>query len=344
MSPLPDSAGPNAAQNNNSDTALDTASVTALARAVLETEAQAVAKLVDRIDQNFIQACKILLQCEGRIVVSGMGKSGHIAGKIAATLASTGSPAFFVHPGEASHGDLGMVRDNDVIIGISNSGNSPELLSLLPTIKRLGIPLIALSGQLQSPLAQAATVTLDIGVEREACPMGLAPTASTTATLAMGDTLAIALLSARGFTEEDFALSHPGGSLGRKLLLRVSDIMVAGTSTPMVGTNIPVTHALKESSDKGLGFVLVTDEQQGLLGIFTDGDLRRAIDQGIDLKVTPVSEVMTKVAHTIMQDELAATAVAKMQQHRINALPVTDNEGYLKGAINMHLLLAAGVV
>lgn len=344
MPPIPDSTHPTADQQGDSDVVLDTASLTSLARAVIETEAQAVAKLADRIDHSFVEACKILLRCEGRIVVSGMGKSGHIAGKIAATLASTGSPAFFVHPGEASHGDLGMVRDNDVIIGISNSGNSPELLSLLPTIKRLGIPLIALSGTLDSPLAKAATVTLDIGVEREACPMGLAPTASTTATLAMGDTLAIALLSARGFTEEDFALSHPGGSLGRKLLLRVSDIMVAGTDTPMVSTAIPVTHALKESSDKGLGFVLVTNDQQRLLGIFTDGDLRRAIDQGIDLKVTPVGDVMTKVAHTISQDELAATAVAKMQQHRINALPVTDKAGQVRGAINMHLLLAAGVV
>lgn len=323
---------------------VDPEALTTLARAVLETEAQAITRLSERIDQHFIEACTILLQCRGRIVVSGMGKSGHIAGKIAATLASTGSPAFFIHPGEASHGDLGMVLKDDVIIGISNSGNSPELLSLLPTIKRLGIPLVALSGNLQSPLAQAATVTLDIGVEREACPMGLAPTASTTATLAMGDALAIALLSARGFTEEDFALSHPGGSLGRKLLLRVSDIMVASPRVPMVDTATQIAAALQESSDKGLGFVLVTGSDNRLCGIFTDGDLRRAIDQNISLKNTQVQDVMTEVAHTIKADELAAAAVAMMQEHRINALPVTDNEGRVQGAINMHMLLAAGVV
>lgn len=323
---------------------VDPEALTTLARAVLETEAQAITRLSMRIDQSFIEACNILLQCRGRIVVSGMGKSGHIAGKIAATLASTGSPAFFVHPGEASHGDLGMVLKDDVIIGISNSGNSPELLSLLPTIKRLGIPLVALSGNLQSPLAQAATVTLDIGVEREACPMGLAPTASTTATLAMGDALAIALLSARGFTEEDFALSHPGGSLGRKLLLRVSDIMAADSQIPMVDATTQITEALQESSDKGLGFVLVTGKNNSLCGIFTDGDLRRAIDQDTDLKNTDVGDVMTHVAHTITADELAATAVAMMQKHRINALPVTDTDGRVLGAITMHLLLAAGVV
>lgn len=323
---------------------VDPEALTTLARAVLETEAQAITRLSMRIDQSFIEACNILLQCRGRIVVSGMGKSGHIAGKIAATLASTGSPAFFVHPGEASHGDLGMVLKDDVIIGISNSGNSPELLSLLPTIKRLGIPLVVLSGNLQSPLAQAATVTLDIGVEREACPMGLAPTASTTATLAMGDALAIALLSARGFTEEDFALSHPGGSLGRKLLLRVSDIMAADSQIPMVDATTQITEALQESSDKGLGFVLVTGKNNSLCGIFTDGDLRRAIDQDTDLKNTDVGDVMTHVAHTITADELAATAVAMMQKHRINALPVTDTDGRVLGAITMHLLLAAGVV
>ncbi len=322
----------------------DPEALTTLAKAVLETEAKAVAQLGERIDQNFIDACGILLQCQGRIVVSGMGKSGHIAGKIAATLASTGSPAFFVHPGEASHGDLGMVLKDDVIIGISNSGNSPELLSLLPTIKRLAIPLVALSGNPQSPLAKAATVTLDIGVEREACPMGLAPTASTTATLAMGDALAIALLSARGFTEEDFALSHPGGSLGRKLLLRVSDIMVASPRIPMVKAATAVADALLESSDKGLGFVLVTSNDIKLSGIFTDGDLRRAIDRDVDLKNTKVCDVMTHVAHTIDAGELAASAVAMMQKHRINALPVTDKEGRVQGAINMHLLLAAGVV
>lgn len=327
---------------NKSD--IDASSLTALARAVLETEAEAVASLGERIDGEFVEACRILLECRGRIVVSGMGKSGHIAGKIAATLASTGSPAFFVHPGEASHGDLGMVRSDDVIIGISNSGNSPELLSLLPTIKRLGIPLIALTGKAESPLARASTVMLDIGVSREACPMGLAPTASTTATLAMGDALAIALLSARGFTEEDFALSHPGGSLGRKLLLRVSDVMVAGDGIPRVQTDTLVPGALLASSDKGLGFVLISESDNRLGGIFTDGDLRRAIDQNVDLRTTPVQQVMTLVAHTINKGELAAAAVSMMQEHRINALPVIDADGRIEGALNMHLLLAAGVV
>lgn len=315
-----------------------------LARAVLETEARAVESLASRIDDNFVEACRILLGCRGRIVVSGMGKSGHIAGKIAATLASTGSPAFFVHPGEASHGDLGMVQHDDVMIGISNSGNSPELISLLPTIKRLAIPLIALTGKESSPIAQAATVTLDIGVEREACPMGLAPTASTTATLAMGDALAIALLSARGFDEEDFARSHPGGALGRKLLLRVSDVMVKRDSVPIVQPDRLIPEALSESSGKGLGFVMICDQHDHLQGIFTDGDLRRAIDQNIDLKSTAVSKVMTPAAQSIDMDELAATAVARMQQHRINALPVTGSDGKVTGAINMHLLLSAGVV
>jgi len=326
------------------DKDIDAPGLTSLARAVLETEARAVESLASRIDDNFVQACRLLLGCRGRIVVSGMGKSGHIAGKIAATLASTGSPAFFIHPGEASHGDLGMVQQDDVMIGISNSGNSPELLSLLPTIKRLAIPLVALTGNAASPLARAATVMLDIGVEREACPMGLAPTASTTATLAMGDALAIALLSARGFSEEDFALSHPGGSLGRKLLLRVSDVMVDGENVPMVLPETLIPEALRESSEKGLGFVLVCDQKEQLAGIFTDGDLRRAIDQTIDLKTTAVKTVMTPVAQSIDQNELAATAVARMQQHRINALPVTNSDGKVMGAINMHLLLSAGVV
>lgn len=315
-----------------------------LARAVLQTEADAVQRLAERIDDAFVSACRLLLSCKGRIVVSGMGKSGHIAGKIAATLASTGSPAFFVHPGEASHGDLGMVRDEDVFIGISNSGNSPELLALLPTITRMSVPLIAFCGQRNSPLAENATVYLDISVEREACPMGLAPTASTTAALAMGDALAIALLSARGFTEEDFARSHPGGALGRKLLLRVADVMVKGEQVPLVEPQVSISDALLESSHKGLGFVLVVDEKQKLLGIFTDGDLRRSIDQQHDLRITPIHTVMTPTGQTIESDELAAKAVACMEQHRISALPVVDKHRVVQGAINMHLLLAANVV
>jgi len=260
----------------------------ALARAVLQTEARAIEQLVPRINADFIKACHLLLACKGRIVVSGMGKSGHIAGKIAATLASTGSPAFFVHPGEASHGDLGMVRDEDVFIGISNSGSSPELLALLPTIKRMAVPLIAFCGKHDSPLAKNAEVTLDISVEKEACPMGLAPTASTTTTLAMGDALAIALLSARGFNKEDFARAHPGGSLGRKLLLGVSDVMVADQLIPRVDPQATVPQALLESSSKGLGFVVVSDTENNLLGVFTDGDLRRAIDQDVDLRATRI--------------------------------------------------------
>ncbi len=315
-----------------------------LAKAVLQTEAEAVLRLAGRIDQHFVAACRLLLSCKGRIVVSGMGKSGHIAGKIAATLASTGSPAFFVHPGEASHGDLGMVRDEDVFIGISNSGNSPELLALLPTIKRMSVPLIAFCGQRASPLAEAASVYLDISVEREACPMGLAPTASTTAALAMGDALAIALLNARGFTEEDFARSHPGGSLGRKLLLRVTDVMAKGEQIPLVDPQVTVADALLESSRSGLGFVLVVDKNRKLLGIFTDGDLRRSIDQQHDLRITPITTVMTPTGQTIRADELAVSAVACMEQHRISALPVVDDEMIVQGAVNMHLLLAANVV
>lgn len=315
-----------------------------LARAVLRTEAEAVSRLSERIDDSFLQACRILLACKGRIIVSGMGKSGHIAGKIAATLASTGSPAFFVHPGEASHGDLGMVRDQDVFIGISNSGNSPEILTLLPTITRMAIPLIALCGKADSPLARNATVSLDISVEREACPMGLAPTASTTATLAMGDALAIALLNARGFSEEDFARSHPGGALGRKLLLRVADVMVDPDKLPTVNADATVSQALLASSNKGLGFVLITDSDSRLLGIFTDGDLRRTIDLQIDLRSARIDQVMTPDGQRISSTELAASAVALMEKYKISALPVVDDGDRVVGALTMHLLLAAGVV
>ncbi len=314
-----------------------------LGQAVLETEAEAIYNLRSKLDQSFVDACEILLQCEGRIVVSGMGKSGHIGSKIAATLASTGSPAFFVHPGEASHGDLGMVKQEDVFIAISNSGNSEELLTIIPIIKRFGIPLIALSGNLQSALARAATVTLDVSVEKEACPMGLAPTASTTATLAMGDALAVALLGQRGFNEQDFALSHPGGALGRRLLLRVSDIMSTGDAIPAVGPQALVPEAVLEISAKSLGFVMIVDQNNTLLGLFTDGDLRRAFDHSVDIRTTSISDLMNVTWQSTPADALAATAVALMQKHRINALPVLE-DGKVCGALNMHALLAAGVV
>lgn len=325
------------------DTTVDADNLKALGTAVLETEANAIRQLQQRIDSAFVEACTILLQCTGRIVVSGMGKSGHIGSKIAATLASTGSPAFFVHPGEASHGDLGMVRPNDVFIAISNSGNSEELLTIIPIIKRLGVPLIALCGNQNSALARAASVTLDISVEKEACPLGLAPTASTTATLAMGDALAIALLGQRGFSEDDFALSHPGGSLGRKLLLRVSDIMVTGDAIPTVRPHALLPTAVIEISAGSLGFVLVTDEQNTLLGVFTDGDLRRAFDRSIDIRHIRISELMTLNWQSTTADSLAVSAVATMQEHKISALPVLDGKRVC-GALNMHALLNAGVV
>jgi len=316
-----------------------------LGRAVLETEAQAVAALAGRIDAGFARACRHMLACEGRIVVTGMGKSGHIGAKIAATLASTGSPAFFVHPGEASHGDLGMITARDVVLALSNSGETDELLTILPLIKRLGIALISLTGNPRSRLARAADVNLDVSVEREACPLGLAPTASTTATLAMGDALAVALLEARGFTAEDFALSHPAGSLGRRLLLRIEDIMHTGESIPRVGAEASLRDALLEMTRKGLGMTSVVDDSGRIIGIFTDGDLRRLLDHGeVAIAGMQVAEVMSRGCTTIRADLLAAEALRIMDEKRINALPVVDGDGVLCGAINMHDLLRAGVV
>ncbi|GAB4289408.1 MAG: arabinose-5-phosphate isomerase KdsD [Thiohalomonadaceae bacterium] len=316
-----------------------------LGRAVLETEAAAVAALSGRIDAGFARACRHMLACEGRIVVTGMGKSGHIGAKIAATLASTGSPAFFVHPGEASHGDLGMITAKDVVLALSNSGETEELLTILPLIKRLGVPLISLTGNPRSRLAKAATVNLDVSVEKEACPLGLAPTASTTATLAMGDALAVALLEARGFTAEDFALSHPAGSLGRRLLLRIEDIMHTGESIPRVGAEASLRDALLEMTRKGLGMTSVVDDGGHIIGIFTDGDLRRLLDHGeVDIAGMQVAQVMTRGCTTIHPDRLAAEALHIMEEKRINALPVVDADGLLCGAINMHDLLRAGVV
>ncbi len=325
--------------------ATEAAQIKSLGLAVIETEVAAIAALQARIGEAFVQACRAMLNCQGRIVVIGMGKSGHIGGKIAATLASTGSPAFFVHPGEASHGDLGMITPHDVVLALSNSGETGEVLTILPLIKRLGVPLIALTGNPQSSLATAAHAHIDVSVGKEACPLGLAPTSSTTATLVMGDALAIALLEARGFTAEDFALSHPGGTLGRRLLLHVEDIMHKGDEIPKVADNAPLSDALLEMSNKGLGMTAVVDSQGELVGIFTDGDLRRALDNHqLDVRQAAVSAVMTRGGTQIRSDILAAEALQIMDQRKINALLVVNPQGELVGALNMHDLLRAGVV
>lgn len=315
-----------------------------LGLAVINTEIEAIAALRSRIDDAFVKACQYLLNCKGRIVVIGMGKSGHIGGKIAATLASTGSPAFFVHPGEASHGDLGMITDNDVVIALSNSGETNEILTILPLIKRRGVPLIALTGKLNSTLATCADVHIDVSVTKEACPHGLAPTSSTTAALVMGDALAISLLEAKGFTAEDFALSHPGGNLGRRLLLRVSDIMHTGDDIPQVPDTALISDALVEMTNKGLGMTAVTNNIGHIIGIFTDGDLRRVIAQRVDVHTTKLAEFMTMNCKKGSPDMLAAEILTLMQHHKINALLITDNHQQLVGAINMHDLLRAGVV
>jgi len=315
-------------------------------RRVLSTEAAAVAALEHRLDESFARACQLLLACEGRIVVTGMGKSGHIANKIAATLASTGSPAFFLHPAEAIHGDVGMITGKDVVLAISNSGETDELLTILPIIKRLDVPLIALTGKDGSTLSRYANVALDVSVPAEACPLNLAPTASTTATLAMGDALAIAVLEARGFTADDFARSHPGGSLGRRLLLHVEDVMRKGDDLPMVGPDTPLSAGLLEMSRKGLGMTTIVDAGHRVLGIFTDGDLRRTLDGDLDVRRALMRDVMhanCKVAHPRM---LAAEAVHIMETFRITALPVVvaEDDRRLVGALNVHDLLRAGVM
>lgn len=315
-----------------------------LGRGVLAIEARAVERLMERVDDNFVAACRHMLACQGRIVVIGMGKSGHIGGKIAATLASTGTPAFFVHPAEASHGDLGMITAKDVVLALSNSGETDEILTILPIIKRLGVPLIALTGNPGSSLARNASVHIFVGVEQEACPLGLAPTASTTAALAMGDALAVALLEARGFTSEDFARSHPGGRLGRRLLLLIDDLMHSGERTPRSRPHDPLDRVLLEMTRKGLGMTVVVDAADRVLGVFTDGDLRRALDQRVDLHTCPVAEVMTAPGKTIAPRQLAVEALALMERHKITALPVIDEERQLLGVIHMHDLLRAGVV
>ncbi|RLA14180.1 MAG: D-arabinose 5-phosphate isomerase [Gammaproteobacteria bacterium] len=315
-----------------------------MAIAVIDTEATAVSALRHRIGDEFVAACGLLKDCTGRIVVLGMGKSGHIGGKIAATLASTGSPAFFVHPGEASHGDLGMITAGDTVLAISNSGETDEILMLLPILKRAGVPLIAICGRRSSSLAAECDVYLDVSVAEEACPFDLAPTASTTATLAMGDALAIALLEERGFTEEDFSRTHPAGRLGRRLLLHVNDVMVKGGAVPKATASADFSAVLLEMTRKGLGMTAIVDPHDRLLGVFTDGDLRRVLEAGVDLHQANISELMTRNSITVRDDILAAEAVRVMEEKKINALLVVNEQRAVIGALNMHTLLSAGVV
>ncbi len=322
----------------------DTDRLLAAARRALAIEARAVESLVARLDERFAAACRVCLECQGRVVVTGMGKSGHVARKVAATLASTGTPAFFLHPAEASHGDLGMITRGDAALALSNSGETPELLLLLPHLKRLAVPLIVMAGKTDSTLGRAATVAIDVSVPEEACPLNLAPTASTTATLAMGDALAVAVLEARGFTKQDFARSHPGGTLGRQLLLHVEQIMRTGEAIPRIGPRARLGEGLLEMSRKGLGMTVVVDDDNRILGVFTDGDLRRALDRQIDVHAAAMSEVMTSPCKTISPQELAAEAVHLMEVHRITALPVADEQARLVGALNVHDLFRAGVV
>jgi arabinose-5-phosphate isomerase len=316
-----------------------------LGLAVLRAEADAITGLTERLGQSFHDACELILKCEGRIVVTGMGKSGHIANKIAATLASTGTPAFFMHPGEASHGDLGMITAQDLVIALSNSGETSEITLLLPLLKRLGIPLLALTGKPASTIARSADIHLDVSVTKEACPLGLAPTSSTTAALAMGDALAVAVLEARGFTEEDFALSHPGGNLGRRLLLRVSDIMHTGNAIPLVTAETTLKDTLLEMTAKGLGMAGVIDsENNKLVGIYTDGDLRRTFEKMPDIGSAMVQDFMTANCVTIEADRIASEALKIMHDKKINSLMVVDTDRSVQGALNMHDLLRAGVV
>lgn len=316
------------------------------ARKVLEIEAQAILALVERVDENFVAAVEMILACQGRVVITGMGKSGLICQKVAATMASTGTPAFFLHPAEGIHGDLGMLMKGDVVIAVSNSGKTDEIVRILPVIKRMGLPLIAMTGNPASALARAADVLLNISVREEACPLGLAPTASTTATLAMGDALAVALLDRRGFREEDFALFHPGGALGKKLLLRVEDLMHAGEEIPLTGVSTPLKEALFEITSKKLGITGVQNDVRELVGVFTDGDLRRTMEKGSDILDWPIAKVMTRHPKRILRDSLAAKAVQMMEQHSITSLFVFDSENSSVpvGIIHLHDLLKAGVV
>jgi len=315
-----------------------------LGLAVIETEAQAVFALTQRIDEAFETACNLLLACQGRIVVTGMGKSGHIGNKIAATLSSTGSPAFFMHPGEASHGDLGMITSQDVVLALSNSGNTNELITLLPILKRLEVPLVALTGNKESILAKSADVHLDVSIEQEACPLGLAPTTSTTVALVMGDALAISLLQARGFSAEDFALSHPGGTLGKRLLLRIDELYHKGNDLPVVSENATVGEALIEVTAKNLGMTCVVNSKDVLIGVYTDGDIRRTLTQQVDINTTPLKDILSAGCHTIKPGLLAAEALSIMQKHCITSLVVVNDEYQPKGVLKMHDLIRAGVV
>ena len=324
-------------------TIVDDATLLSAARRALAIEARAVDSLGTRLGPQFVAACRLCLACTGRVIVTGIGKSGHVGRKIAATLASTGTAAFFLHAAEASHGDLGMITASDVVLALSNSGESPELVFLLPHLKRLGIPLITLTGKLDSTMARNATVSLDVTVPEEACPLNLTPTASTTAMLAMGDALAVTLLEARGFTAVDFARSHPGGSLGRRLFLRVADIMRRGDELPRIAPTATLAQGLLEMSRKGLGMTVVVDAQDAVLGVFTDGDLRRLLDRQVDIHTVRMQDVMTKRCRTIGPSELAAEGVHLMDQHRITVLPVIQ-DGRLLGAFNVHDLLRAGVM
>ncbi len=315
-----------------------------LAREVLNIEAAAVQSLSARINGDFLRALDVLLRCEGRVIVSGMGKSGHIARKIAATMSSTGTPAYFVHPGDASHGDLGMIASEDVFIALSYSGESQELMTIVPVIKRQGAKLISITGNPSSNLAKVADVHLDAAVDKEACPMGLAPTASTTAALALGDALAVALLDAKGFGAEDFARSHPGGSLGRRLLTHVRDIMRSGERLPMVHEDALLSEAILEITKKGVGMTAIVDSGQRVLGIYTDGDLRRTLEKKLDFNTTPVRSVMSINPRCISPDSLAAEVVQIMEQYNINQMLVVDEQHRLTGALNMHDLLHAKVI
>jgi len=314
------------------------------AQRTLALEIAALQDLLPRLGEHFVRACERIRACRGRVVVVGMGKSGHIGKKIAATLASTGTPAFFVHPAEASHGDMGMLTADDLVLALSNSGTTAEILTLLPLIKRLGITLVSMTGRKDSPLAEAADVNLDAAVRQEACPLQLAPTASTTAALALGDALAVALMEARGFTAEQFALSHPGGTLGKRLLLRAGDLMHSGQHLPKVSCTDSLPQALLEMSSKGLGMTCVLDAQGRLAGVFTDGDLRRAFDCELDLRSTKIDALMTIEPRVAKPDMLAAEVLHLMQLHKINALVVVDNDNRPLGALNMHDLLRTGVI
>ncbi len=331
------------AQVKNDPASPDAAALIAAGRRALEIEGRAIAALIPRLDASFAQTCAVCLGSRGRIIVTGMGKSGHVGRKIAATLASTGTPSFFMHAAEASHGDIGMLTRDDVLLALSNSGETAEVLLLVPHASRLGVPIIAITGNPRSSLARDASVHLDVSVAEEACPLNLAPTASTTATLALGDALAVALLEARGFTSQDFARSHPGGALGRKLLLHVGDIMRAGDDLPIVSPRATLAEGLLTMSKKGLGMCVVVEDGR-MQGVFTDGDLRRALDRTLDVHGTTMRDVMTSPGKRVKPTELAAEAAHLMEKHRITALPVVDDSGVLVGALNVHDLLRAGVL